>query len=196
MWCYSGPHFPAFGLNTEEYSYLSVFSPNAKNTDHNNPNADTFHAVIRFVNFRVGNSWHWKSSEIVFSHTAWKCTNTEFFLVRIQFERGKIRTRWNSLFGHFSRSVTRHHLNQNLNVHIVIFCRQTSVSNMFLDRQCYINREEPQHKILNWQPLLHLLRETIRIQINSEATVQRCKMKNGKVLKSFHKSIHGRVLFQ
>ena len=25
---YSGPYFPAFGLNTERYSYLSVFSPN------------------------------------------------------------------------------------------------------------------------------------------------------------------------
>ena len=30
---FSGPHFPAFGLNTERYSvspYLSVFSPNAE----------------------------------------------------------------------------------------------------------------------------------------------------------------------
>ena len=31
-----------------------------------------------------------------------KCPNTEFFLVRIQSERGKIRTRINSVFGHFS----------------------------------------------------------------------------------------------
>ena len=26
---YSGPHFSAFGLNTERYKYLSTFSPNA-----------------------------------------------------------------------------------------------------------------------------------------------------------------------
>ena len=33
------------------------------------------------------------------------CPNTEFFLVRIQSESGKIRTRKNSAFGHFSDSV-------------------------------------------------------------------------------------------
>ena len=35
---YSGPHFPAFGLNMEKYGeYLSVFSPNAENcADQNN----------------------------------------------------------------------------------------------------------------------------------------------------------------
>ena len=33
-----------------------------------------------------------------------KCSNTELFLVRIQSECGKIRTRKNSLFGRFSRS--------------------------------------------------------------------------------------------
>ena len=32
------------------------------------------------------------------------CPNTEFFLVRIQSECGKIRTRKNAVFGHFSRS--------------------------------------------------------------------------------------------
>ena len=32
-----------------------------------------------------------------------KCPNTEFFLVRIQSECGKIRTRKNSVFGHISR---------------------------------------------------------------------------------------------
>ena len=35
-----------------------------------------------------------------------KCPNTELFLVRIQYEYRKIRTRNNSIFGHFSRSVT------------------------------------------------------------------------------------------
>ena len=34
-----------------------------------------------------------------------KCPNTELFLVGIQSECGKIRTRNNSVFGHFSRSV-------------------------------------------------------------------------------------------
>ena len=34
-----------------------------------------------------------------------KCANTEFFLVRIQSEYRKLRTRKNSIFGHFSRSV-------------------------------------------------------------------------------------------
>ena len=33
-----------------------------------------------------------------------KCPNTELFLVRIQSKYRKIRTRENSLFGHFSRS--------------------------------------------------------------------------------------------
>ena len=34
-----------------------------------------------------------------------KCPNTELFLVRIQSKCGKIRTRKNSVSGHFSRSV-------------------------------------------------------------------------------------------
>ena len=34
-----------------------------------------------------------------------KCPSTEFFLVRIQSESRKIRTRKNSVFGHFSRTV-------------------------------------------------------------------------------------------
>ena len=29
IWCYSGQHFPAFGLNTERYKVFSVFSANA-----------------------------------------------------------------------------------------------------------------------------------------------------------------------
>ena len=33
-----------------------------------------------------------------------KCPNTEFFLVHIQSEYGKILTRKNSVFGHFSHS--------------------------------------------------------------------------------------------
>ena len=36
------------------------------------------------------------------------CPNTKFFLVRIQSERGKIRARKISVFGHFSRSACFH----------------------------------------------------------------------------------------
>ena len=49
---FSGPYFPAFGLNTERYAvrrdteYLSVFSPNAgKYGPEKTPYLDTFHAV-------------------------------------------------------------------------------------------------------------------------------------------------------
>ena len=35
IWSYSGPHFPAFGLDTERF--VSVFSPNAEKEDQNNP---------------------------------------------------------------------------------------------------------------------------------------------------------------
>ena len=37
IWSYSGPHFPAFGQNSERYKNLSVISPNAgKYKDQNN----------------------------------------------------------------------------------------------------------------------------------------------------------------
>ena len=43
---FSGPYFPAFGQNTERYSYLSVFSPNVgKYGREKTPYLDTFHAV-------------------------------------------------------------------------------------------------------------------------------------------------------
>ena len=38
---YSGPYFPAFGLNTERYSYLQMREIRARIT----PNTDTFYAV-------------------------------------------------------------------------------------------------------------------------------------------------------
>ena len=44
---FSGPYFPAFGLNTV---YLSVFSPNAgKYRPEKIPYLDTFHAVHVFI---------------------------------------------------------------------------------------------------------------------------------------------------
>ena len=44
----SGPYFPTFGLNTERYKYLSVWSPNAgKYRPEITPNLGTFHAVTQ-----------------------------------------------------------------------------------------------------------------------------------------------------
>ena len=51
---FSGPYFPAFGLNTERYSYPSIFSPNAgKYGQEKTPYLDTFHAVISKGKFQV-----------------------------------------------------------------------------------------------------------------------------------------------
>ena len=36
IWSFSSPYFPAFGLNKRDTEYLSVFSPNAVNTDQKN----------------------------------------------------------------------------------------------------------------------------------------------------------------
>ena len=51
LWSAFFSYFPAFGLNTERYSYLSVFSPNAgkcgKMWTRTTPNTDTFYLVIR-----------------------------------------------------------------------------------------------------------------------------------------------------
>ena len=47
IWSYSGPYFPAFGLNTERYFVsLSVQSECGKIRTRITPNADTFYAVI------------------------------------------------------------------------------------------------------------------------------------------------------
>ena len=40
---YSGPHFPAFGLNKKRYS---VSLPMRKNADQRTLNTDTFYAVV------------------------------------------------------------------------------------------------------------------------------------------------------
>ena len=46
IWSYSGPHFPAFGLNTERYS-ASLLSQSecGKMRTKITPNRDSFHAV-------------------------------------------------------------------------------------------------------------------------------------------------------
>ena len=44
---YSGPHFPAFGLNTERYSVsLRIQSECGKMRTRITPNTDTFYAVL------------------------------------------------------------------------------------------------------------------------------------------------------
>ena len=47
IWSFSGPHFPAFGLNTERYSVpLRIQSKCGKIRTRKTPNTDTFHVVI------------------------------------------------------------------------------------------------------------------------------------------------------
>ena len=49
---YSGPHFPAFGLNTESYSVsLRIHSECGKMTTRITPNTDTFHAMVMMIIF-------------------------------------------------------------------------------------------------------------------------------------------------
>ena len=44
---FSGPYFLVFGLNTEIYSIISIFSPNTgKYGPEKTPYLDTFHAVL------------------------------------------------------------------------------------------------------------------------------------------------------
>ena len=46
IWCYSCPHFPTFGLNTERYGVsLRIQSECGKMRTRITPNTDTFHAV-------------------------------------------------------------------------------------------------------------------------------------------------------
>ena len=46
--CYSGPHVPAFGLNTERYGVSVRIQPECgKMRSRITPNTDTFHAVPR-----------------------------------------------------------------------------------------------------------------------------------------------------
>ena len=50
---YSGPHFPAFGLNTERYSVsLRIQSECRKTRTRITPNTDTFYAVLMIAGFR------------------------------------------------------------------------------------------------------------------------------------------------
>ena len=47
IWSFSGPHFPAFGLNTERYGVsLCIQSKCGKVRTRKTPNTNTFHAVL------------------------------------------------------------------------------------------------------------------------------------------------------
>ena len=48
---YSGPHFPAFGLNTERYSVFLRIQSKCGKTDQNNSKYGHIHAVFRIENF-------------------------------------------------------------------------------------------------------------------------------------------------
>ena len=51
---YSGPHFPAFRLNTERYSVFERYIREIVSSNMDTPNTDTFHAMIIllfFINF-------------------------------------------------------------------------------------------------------------------------------------------------
>ena len=54
---YSGPHFPAFGLNTKRYSVsLCIQSECGKMRTRKTPNMDTFHALNVFCFFKKNNN--------------------------------------------------------------------------------------------------------------------------------------------
>ena len=53
IWSYSGPHFPAFGLNTERNGVsLRIQTECGKMRTRITPNTDTFYAVIGYFVFR------------------------------------------------------------------------------------------------------------------------------------------------
>ena len=49
IWSYSGPHFSAFGLNTERYGVSLNSVRMRENVDLITPNTDTFHAVVHLL---------------------------------------------------------------------------------------------------------------------------------------------------
>ena len=58
---YSGPYFPAFGLNTERYSVsLRIQSECGKIRTRITPNTETFHAVLIAIQFVFSHSFRGK----------------------------------------------------------------------------------------------------------------------------------------
>ena len=75
---FSGPYFPAFGLNTERYSVsFRIQSEYRKIRTRITPNTDTFYAVLISIIWYLFHSFWIKASDI-FLFTA--CNFLEFFL--------------------------------------------------------------------------------------------------------------------
>ena len=81
IWSYSGPNFPAFGLNTERYVSLCILSECWKMRTRIIPNTDTFHAV-------------WKLHKIFWGSKR-KCEKSalNFYINRIFQESGVKKTK-------------------------------------------------------------------------------------------------------
>ena len=51
IWCYSGPHFSAFGLNTERYGLSLCIQSECENMQTRiTSNTDTFHSAQKIIN--------------------------------------------------------------------------------------------------------------------------------------------------
>ena len=56
VWSFSGPYFPAFGLNTERYGiFLRIQTECSKIWTRKTPNADAFQAATSSLNFSLTN---------------------------------------------------------------------------------------------------------------------------------------------
>ena len=75
---FSGPYFPAFGLNTERYTVsLRIQSEYRKIQTRITPNTDTFYAVLISIIWYLLHSL-WIKASVIFLFTA--CNSLEFFL--------------------------------------------------------------------------------------------------------------------
>ena len=90
VWCFSGPYFP-------------VLTPNARNTHQKNSECGHFSRSEHFAKTYTA----WKVSKYGIISGPYFLTfgvNKERASLRIHSKYGKIRTRKNSIFGHFSHS--------------------------------------------------------------------------------------------
>ena len=86
---FSGPYFPAFGLNTERYSVLCI-SPYSvrmrENTEQKTPNTDTFHAVIISTTTKKGNYEALQNILQRLKVFTWVFTHITFLLTLLELE--------------------------------------------------------------------------------------------------------------
>ena len=59
IWSFSGPYFPAFGLNTERYGRISPYSPQMRENTTKKIRIRTL-----FMQWRSGNSLSWKRNQL------------------------------------------------------------------------------------------------------------------------------------